>query len=112
MFGEILFGIMFEILFPVWLITSFDPKNIDPTPIATVKKIKMKPIKKDENQTCCVQKDYASLFEKTSIEKLGDITIPEIAIVKVRIIELVQIPLYEELPFIISTILIVPGTDK
>ena len=59
----------------------------------------MKPIKKEENQTCCVPKDFASLFEKTSIEKLGDIIIPEIAKTKVKIIELVQIPPYEELTF-------------
>ena len=71
---------------------KFEPKNIDPTPIAKVKKIKIKPIKNEENQTCCVPKDLGSLFEKTSIEKAGDITIPEIEKAKVKIMELVQIP--------------------
>ena len=81
-----------EILFPDWLIISFEPKKIDPIPTAEVKKINIKPIKKDENQTCCVPKDLTSLFENANIEKLGDITIPEIAKAKVKIIEVVHIP--------------------
>ena len=52
---------------------SFEPKNIEPTPIAKVKKIKIKPIKNEENQICCVPKDLGSLLEKVSIEKFGDI---------------------------------------
>ena len=103
---------MLEILFPVLLIISLEHKKIDPTPIADVKKIKIKPIKKDENQTCCVPNDLTSLLEKTNIEKLGDITTPEIAKAKVKIIELVQIPPYEELLSIISTDFMVPGIER
>ena len=49
---EEILGRTFEILLPVLLITSFEPKKIEPIPIADVKKIKINPIKKEENQTC------------------------------------------------------------
>ena len=103
---------MFEILLPLSLITLFVPRKIEPTPIAVVKNINISPIKKEENQTCCVPNDLPSLFANVNIEKLGDKTIPEIAKAKVKIIELVHIPPYDDPLSKTSTIFIVPGTDR
>ena len=98
LFGTMLFGRIFEMLFPLWLIILFDPRKIEPVPIPTVKNIKIIPIKKEENQTCCVPNARGSLFANASIEKLGDMIIPESAKTKVKTMELVHIPLYDKSP--------------
>ena len=103
---------MFEILLPLSLIILFVPRKIEPTPIAVVKNINISPIKKEENQTCCVANDLPSLFENVNMEKLGDITIPETAKAKVKIIELVHIPPYDDPLSNTCTIFTVPGTAK
>ena len=93
MSGYIFGGKIFEILVPALLIILFEPKKIEPTPIASVKNIKTKPIKRPENQACWDPNGATSLLAKVNIEKFGESNIPVNPNENVRIKELVHLPL-------------------